>query len=253
MEEQPITQTQNNTEAPQKFRRPKKDFKPRKEEWVPHTDLGHLVKNDKITLDEIFRHSLKIRESKIIDHLLGDTLKEARLSVKSVQKQTKAGQKTRLKVCVVVGDGISHVGLGCKSASDVATATKGAIEKAKCNLRQIKLGYWGNAVGEPHTVKARAEGKCGSVSVRVFPGAKGTGLVTGLKVRKIYEFAGIKDVNTFSRGSTKTTENFAKATIQAIENASNFFTKDLWAPQVNELNPLLKNSKFLSSLQNQKK
>merc|ERR1719312_6702 len=42
---------------------------PEKEKWVPCTKLGRLVNDGKITsIDEIFYHSLKIREYQIVDH-----------------------------------------------------------------------------------------------------------------------------------------------------------------------------------------
>ena len=64
------------------------------------TKLGHLVKDGKIeSLEEIFLNSLPVKESEIIDHFLGEQLKEEVLEVTSVQKQTRAGQRTRYKVC----------------------------------------------------------------------------------------------------------------------------------------------------------
>jgi hypothetical protein len=44
-----------------------------------------------------------------------------------VQKQTRAGQRTRFKAFIVVGDNNSHVGLGVKCAKEVAMAIRGAI------------------------------------------------------------------------------------------------------------------------------
>lgn len=239
---------ENKTEENSK---PQFKRRPREVEWIPYTDLGILVKTKKITFDEIFKFSLTIRESEIVDFFLGKSLKEEVLSVKSIQKQTKAGQRTKVKVCVVVGDGNKYVGIGSKSATDFATALKGAIRKAKCAIQPINLGYWGNAVGAAHTVQARASGKCGSVRVKVFPGTKGSGIVAGKPVKKIFEFAGIKDVYTYSSGQTSTTENFAKAVIEALSNSSTFFVPSLWEKQESELNPLLKHSKFLTSYRNE--
>ena len=236
----------NQTQEGRPQRTPRK---PREVEWNPYTDLGLLVKYQKITLEDIFKHSLTIREPEIIDHFLGKTLKEEVLGVKSVQKQTKAGQRTRVKVCVVVGDCIGHVGIGSKAATDFATALRGAIRKAKCAIQPVYLGYWGNAVGAPHTVKATAHGKSGSVRVKVIPATKGTGIVAGKPVKKIFEFAGIKDVATSSSGQTSTTENFGKATFKAILSSSMFHEPSLWKVQEKELSPMLKFSKFLQGVE----
>ncbi len=41
------------------------------------TKLGRLVKNDKIgSLEEIYRFSIPIKESEIVDHFLKEKLKE---------------------------------------------------------------------------------------------------------------------------------------------------------------------------------
>lgn len=43
-----------------------------KDEWVPVTKLGRLVKDGKVTsVEEIFLFSLPIKEYQIVDHLLG--------------------------------------------------------------------------------------------------------------------------------------------------------------------------------------
>ncbi|MCI92122.1 40S ribosomal protein S2-4-like, partial [Trifolium medium] len=46
------------------------------EKWVPVTKLGRLVKEGKIrSLEQIYLHSLPIKEHQIIDTLVGPTLK----------------------------------------------------------------------------------------------------------------------------------------------------------------------------------
>jgi len=72
-----------------------------------------------------------------------------------VQKQTQAGQRTRFKAFVIVGDNNGHIGLGVKCAKEVATAIRGAIIHAKLAVVPVRRGYWGNLIGDPHTVPCK--------------------------------------------------------------------------------------------------
>ncbi|KAG0438670.1 40S ribosomal protein S2 [Dictyocoela muelleri] len=217
----------------------------RRKEWHPRTNLGRLVKARKICAEEIFEHSLPITEPEIIDFLFGSDLHEEILCIKSIQKQTKAGQRTRMKVVVAVGNKDGYIGIGSKSGRDVATAMQGAKLKAKCAIRPVKIGFWGNIVGEPHTVPVRVKGKSGSVSIELIPAPKGAGLQAGKIPKKILQLAGINDIFTYSMGNTSTTENFAKATFSALMNATQFYTPDLWERGEPSLNPLIKHADFL--------
>jgi small subunit ribosomal protein S2e len=87
--------------------------------------------------------------------------------IKPVQKQTRAGQRTRFKAIVVIGDSEGHVGLGIKTSKEVATAIRAAIIIAKLSVLPIRRGYWGTSLGDPHSLAAKESGKCGSVTVRV--------------------------------------------------------------------------------------
>ena len=77
------------------------------------------------------------------------------MKIKPVQKQTRAGQRTRFKAIVAVGDENGHVGLGVKCSKEVATAIRGAIILAKLSVVPIRRGYWGNKLGQPHTVPGK--------------------------------------------------------------------------------------------------
>merc|ERR1711874_500067 len=109
-------------------------------------------------------------------------------------KQTRAGQRTRFKAIVAVGDENGHVGLGVKCSKEVATAIRGAIILAKLSVVPIRRGYWGNKIGAPHTVPGKVHGKCGSVHVRLIPAPRGTGLVCGPVPKKLMQMAGLEDV-----------------------------------------------------------
>lgn len=163
-------------------------------EWQPVTKLGRLVKAGKIkSMEEIYLHSLPIKEYQIVDFFLpklkDEVMKVCKpnhaafeshsnpvaaynaniysIQIKPVQKQTRAGQRTRFKAIVVIGDSEGHVGLGIKTSKEVATAIRAAIIIAKLSVLPIRRGYWGTNLGAPHSLPTKESGKCGSVTVRV--------------------------------------------------------------------------------------
>jgi len=192
-------------------------------------------------LSEIYRFSLCIKEHQIVEKLLdrgapmdGDDgirqgeLKDEVMRIMPVQKQTTAGQRTRFKAFVAVGDHNGHVGLGWKTAAEVADAIKGAIIAAKMSLVPVRRGYWGNRLGLPHTICSKLTGKCGSVRMRLIPAPRGTGLVAATAPKKLLQFAGIEDCYTSSSGHTRTKGNFLKATFSALRASYGYLSPDLW-------------------------
>ena len=169
------------------------------------------------------------------------------MCVKSVQKQTKAGQRTRFKAVVAVGDCDGHVGLGTKVAKEVQNAMKGAVIAAKLSLIPVRRGYWGNKIGAPHTVPIKVTGKCGSVRLRLMPAPRGTGVVGAPTTKKLLQFAGITDCFSQSRGNTDTVENFLRATFDALYKTYKFLTPDLWAVGDTENNIFIEHHELLSN------
>jgi len=200
------------------------------------TKLGRLVDKGFIkSIEDVFLFSLPIKESKVVDHFLKG-LKDEVMKIMPVQKQTQAGQRTRFKAFVVVGDSNGHIGLGVKCAKEVATAIRGAITDAKLSVVPVRRGYWGVKFGAPHTVPVKVTGKCGSVSVRLVPAPRGTGVVAAPAIKRVLTLAGVHDVYTSARGNTKTMGNFIKACYAALANTYGYLTPDLWNPT--EFKPL---------------
>lgn len=215
--------------------------------WVPVTKLGRLVKDGKIkSIEEIFLFSIPIKEYQIVDTLLGESLRDEVMKIAPVQKQTSAGQRTRFKCYVAVGDGNGHIGLGCKTGKEVATAIRGAIINAKMNLIPIRRGYWGLNLGMPHTVPCKVSGKCGSVRVRLIPAPRGSGIVASVIPKKLLNMCGIEDVYTSSTGHTRTRGNLAMAVYYALSKTYSFLSPELWTPTVFTAAPQQEFTDFLS-------
>lgn len=184
-----------------------------------------------------------------MDYFLGPKLKDEVLKIMPVQKQTRAGQRTRFKAFVAMGDYERHVGLGVKCSKEVATAIRGAIVLAKLSIIPVRLGYWGNKIGDPHTVPCKVTGKCGSSLVRLIPAPRGTGIVSAPVPKKLLQMAGVSDCYTTARGSTATLGNFAKATFAAICETYSYLTRDMWTETKITKPPFQEYSDFLAKTQ----
>jgi small subunit ribosomal protein S2e len=219
-----------------------------KDVWVPSTKLGRLVQAKKIkSIDDIFLFSLPIKEVQIIDAFFPqDKLKDAVMKISSVQKCSAAGQTTRFKAWVVVGDSNGHVGFGVRVSNEAAGAIRGAMNAAKLNIIPVRLGYWGSKVGAPHTVPCKVAGKCGSVRFRLVPAPRGTGLVASKVPKKVLTLAGIQDVYTSSFGSTRTVGNYVFAIKAALEQTYTYLTPDNWGKAAYAVSPYEQFSEFLS-------
>lgn len=200
------------------------------EQWVPKTRLGKLVQEGKITsIEEVFTEGLPIKEPQIVDALIPE-IKEEVINISLVQKQTDAGEKSRFKAIVAVGNREGYIGLGSGKASQVRTAIEKGAAEARLNLVPVRrgCGSWECGCGKPHSVPFQVEGKCGGVKVVVVPGPRGLGIVASEVAKVILGLAGIKDCWTRSYGSTRTVPSLAYAIFDALKKTYSLITPADW-------------------------
>ena len=199
--------------------------------WVPRTSLGKMVQEGQVTsLQEIFTQGIKIQEPEIVDALLPNLQQEV-LHITLVQKQTDAGERTRFKAVVVIGNGDGYVGIGYDKAKQVRTAIEKATISAKLHIIPVRrgCGSWECGCGESHSLPFKVTGRCGSVKVDLMPAPKGVGLVAGETPKVVLRLAGIKDCWTKTYGETRTIPSFAYATFNALKNTYRVVSSKDWA------------------------
>jgi len=199
--------------------------------WVPKTRLGRMVFEGQISsIYEIFEEGYRIKEVEIVDVLVPE-LRDDVVDINLVQKQTDAGERSRFRAVVAMGNDDGLIGVGIGKAPRVRNAIEKGIRDAKMKLYPIRrgCGSWECDCGEPHSVPFKVSGKSGSVVMTLIPGSKGLGLVAGDIAKRVLTLAGVKDCWSKSTGATQTTVSFALATFEALKNTMKLMTPQDWA------------------------
>ena len=200
------------------------------EQWVPRTRLGKMIQEGRVTsIDEVFVGGLPVKEPQIIDALLPD-LQEEVININLVQKQTDAGEKSRFRAIVAVGNRDGYVGLGSGKAKQVRNAIEKAAGDARLKIVPVRrgCGSWECGCGKNHSIPFQVEGKTGGVRVVILPGPRGLGLVASEVSKVILGLAGVKDCWTRSFGSTRTVPSFAYAVFDALKQTYRLITPTDW-------------------------
>ena len=201
-------------------------------EWLPDTELGNLVAEGKISMDEIFATGKKIKEPQIVDRLLPGLQSDLifiggspgkgggirRTPTRRTARMHRSGRRYRVSAMVIVGNCNGYVGIGKSVSTENRVAIEKATENAKLNIMPVRrsCGSWECSCGEAHTVPIEIEGKCGSVRVRLLPAPKGVGLCVNNEAKKVMRLAGIRDVWTKRFGESRSRSNYALALFDAF-------------------------------------
>ncbi len=192
------------------------------EEWIPVTGLGKAVAAGEFaSLEDVLNSGRPIKEAGIVDAFIPDLSDEV-LSIDMMQRMTDSGRRIKFRAVVVVGNRDGYIGFGQGKDVQVGTAIRKAIVSAKLNIIKVRrgCGSWECGCGNPHSIPMQVEGKAGSVRVTLKPAPQGIGLVTGEIGKKVLDLAGMKDVWVMTKGNTRTTINYAKATFEALKETN---------------------------------
>lgn len=196
--------------------------------WEPRTRLGRLVQSGQITnMSDALATRLPLREAQVVDALLPGMEDEV-LDVNMVQRMTDSGRRVRFSITVAVGNQNGFVGLGQFEGKEVGPSIRKAIDVAKLHIIDVRrgCGSWECGCYTPHSLPIEIMGRSGSTRVLLKPAPRGVGLATGNVAKHVLRLAGVKDVWGLTRGQSRTTVNYAKATYNALSNISSFRITD---------------------------
>ncbi len=189
------------------------------QDWNPRTVAGKLVKSGEITkMEDVWGRHLALLEPEIIDMLVPN-LDEKVIDTRKTAYVRAAGRRFNYSAFVLVGDKQNYIGFGMGSDKERYPAIRKAVRNAKLNLIPVRVGAgsWQDFSDTTRSVPFKVTGKCSSVRVTLHPAPKGTGLVVGKHILDVFQFAGITDVWTQTRGSSDTKLNFVRAAYNALE------------------------------------
>lgn len=204
-------------------------------DWKPKTSIGKKVLSGEIKdINELFESGAKILEAQIVDALIPGMESELlmigqakgkfgggqRRVFRQTQKKTPEGNSPSFSCISVVGNNNGYVGIGWGKSRDTVPAREKSFRNAKLNLFKIRrgCGSWECGCKTPHSIPFEAEGRCGSVRIRLIPAPKGKGLIIEPECAKILKFAGIKDVWSKTSGQTRIKTNLINACVSALKN-----------------------------------
>ncbi|MFH0949122.1 MAG: 30S ribosomal protein S5 [Candidatus Aenigmatarchaeota archaeon] len=214
--------------------------------WTPRTKLGEMVAQGTISLEEIFKQGMKIKEAEIVDMLLpqlrndlifiGDSPGKGGGGRKTPTKRTvkmhRSGRRYKISALVIVGTE-GYIGIGKADSKEHSQAIAKALKAAKLNIIPVKrgCGSWECRCADNHSIPFEVTGKAGSVSINLLPAPKGIGLCISDEAKKILEMAGVKDIWSKAFGDTRTRTNYVVAVYNALKNLNSMKVHHEFAPE----------------------
>ena len=148
-----------------------------------------------------------MRKSKYIDANTIEGLEDHLIKLNRVTKVVKGGRTFSFSALVVVGNRKGIVGLGYGKAKEIPEAIRKASEEAKRKLHKIHL--------QGETIPFQVQAKFCSSTVKLFPASEGTGVIAGVNIRSVLEYAGVHNLLSKTYGS-RNTINASRAVLKAL-------------------------------------
>ena len=187
-------------------------------EWDPKTRLGKMVfAGEIVSMEKAISTGLPIREVEIVDALIPN-LEDDVLSVNMVQRMTDSCRRVRFNVFAAVGNKDGYIGIVMSKGKEVPATIQKAISVAKLSIIPVLRGNgsWESGIGPGTSIPIEVTGRSSSTRLTLIPAPSGKGLVVGPVGRRVLTLAGITDIWSRSKGQTRTTINYAKATFNAL-------------------------------------
>lgn len=139
------------------------------------------------------------------------TFDEKVLEISRVSRTVKGGKRISFRALIVVGDRRGKVGIGSGKGTEVAIAIKKASNRARKDLKIIKIS-------EKDSIFREVISQYGTSRVLLRPAPQGTSIIAGGVVRAVAELSGVKNLVAKLYGSNNK-KNTAFATIQGLLKA----------------------------------
>ncbi len=133
------------------------------------------------------------------------------VEIKRVTKKTKGGNHITFTCLVVVGDRAGKVGVAIGKATDVLSAIKKSVARARKRMVSVPR--------RKGTIPFAYHMKFGAAQVLLKPAPAGTGVIAGGAVRSVVEAAGIENIVCKIMGSSNKMNN-VWATFEALKEIS---------------------------------
>lgn len=133
------------------------------------------------------------------------------VEIKRVTKKTKGGNHITFTCLIVVGDRAGKVGVAIGKATDVLSAIKKSIKRARKRMISVPT--------RKGTIPFAYEMKFGAARVLLKPAPQGTGVIAGGAVRSVVEAAGLENIVCKIMGSNNKMNN-VWATFEALKEIS---------------------------------